>query len=72
MDKYKIKCLQGSDIFDDEKPQTREEILKRFKMWFDEEIESFKGKINFKNIQEYYQVKIINCKNSINKGVNDE
>ena len=36
--------------------------LFRFKMWFDEEIESFKGKINFKNIQEYYQVKIIKLK----------
>ena len=62
MKKYKIKCLQGSDIFDDEKPQTREEILKRFKMWFDEEIESFKGKINFKNTENYYGVKITKLK----------
>ena len=53
MDKYKIKCLQGSDIFDDEKPQTREEILKRFKMWFDEEIESFKGKIKWIQVSQY-------------------
>lgn len=67
MDKYKIKCLQGSDIFDDEKPQTREEILKRFKMWFDEEIESFKGKINFKNIENYYGVKITKLK-EVNNG----
>ena len=67
MDKYKIKCLQGSDIFDDEKPQTREEILKRFNMWFDEEIESFKGKINFKNIENYYGVKITKLK-EVNNG----
>jgi hypothetical protein len=62
MNKYKLKCLQGSDIFDEDQPQTKKGILERFKMWFDEEIESFKGKINFKNIQEYYQVKIIKLK----------
>ena len=27
MKKYKIKCLQGSDIFDDDQPQTRKEII---------------------------------------------
>ena len=66
MKKYTIKCLQGSDIFDDDQPQTREEILERFKMWFDEEyddgIDSFKGKINFKNIENYYGVKITKLK----------
>jgi len=58
MKKYKIKCLQGSDIFDDDQPQTRKEIIKRFELWFYDEIETFKEKINFKNIENYYGVKI--------------
>ena len=62
MKKYKIKCLQGSDIFDDDQPQTRKEIIKRFELWFDDEVESFKQKINFKNIEKYFQVKITKLK----------
>ena len=39
-------------------PQTRKEIIKRFELWFYDEIETFKEKINFKNIENYYGVKI--------------
>jgi hypothetical protein len=58
--KYKLICLDGTDIFDNEKPSTREEILERFVVWFWEH-NIFK-KITFKNIQYFFNVKIVKIK----------
>jgi hypothetical protein len=61
VNKYKLICLDGTDIFDNEKPLTRKEIINRFLIWFWEHGITF-HKVTFKNIKYYFNIKIVKIK----------